>query len=376
MPATPLSYVPQAEDLQRMAALRRIQEMGEHNAEPIFDVDDGFVRAWRMTDLKNRPAPKWLIENIVEEEGLTVFFGPDKVGKTAALSSLLWGWAAGMKWWLMPQYEMHDPRDDTERRVMYILLEGQAAYYERFEAWKSRYSDESLDLDNFIVVDESMILYDRNVRLDAPSTWTTSMQRIHKTVAVYQPHILVIDTLSRATPGMDENSPQMAAIVGFFDMLRDAYGTAIIVVHHTSLSEEERPRGHSSLKGAASSYVRIKGKPEDDVLYLVNGPHRNAEPSQPQAFQRVSYDKAFVIQATSNKADGMTKQRRAILTTLAQHGGEMPLSKLHDALGSMSKSQIVTRKNVQNMTPMNWAEYKDGVVRLLEDAPAMEPEDL
>ena len=283
MPATPQTFNLTARDI----ALSRVRGDARAlvSAEPVLDIDQ-FLRIYRLDDLQHRPKPNWLIGQIVEELGLTIFFGPDKVGKTAVISSILWSWCAGHTRWMGEDaFEMNDPSPDEddlprERSVLYLLMEGQASYYERYEAWKLANGYEG-DMPNFWVADDMMALFSSNMDLSRPDSWPESAQKLYSTVKELRPQILVLDTLSRATAGMDENSPQMATLVGFLDMLRVQFGTAAIVVHHTALADGDRPRGHSSLKGAASSYVRItvpkqsEGKLTDNFTLIV-GPHRNA----------------------------------------------------------------------------------------------------
>ncbi len=278
MPATPQTFHFTAEDLE--LARSHGDSRAIVSAEPMLDIEQ-FLRIYRLDDLKNRPKPNWLIGQIVEELGLTIFFGPDKLGKTAVISSILWAWCAGHTRWMGEDaFAMNDPSPDEdnsprERTVLYLLMEGQASYYERYEAWKLVNGYQG-DMPNFWVADDMMALFTRDMDLSRPDSWPESAKKLYATVKELRPQILVLDTLSRATAGMDENSPQMATLVGFLDMLRVQFGTAAIVVHHTALSEQDRPRGHSSLKGAASSYVRITGKQDSENFTLIVGPHRNA----------------------------------------------------------------------------------------------------
>lgn len=250
--------------------------------EVLEDTDEEkYLRIWRMDDLRNRPPARWLIEQVVEEKGLTVFFGPDKIGKTITISNILWAWAAGHDSWQGEEtFAFLDPspaEDGTphERSVLYLLMEGQASFYQRYEAWCLA-NGHTEGLPNFYVADDSVALFSRDMDLTNPNTWPDACVRLWFSVDRLRPQILVIDTLSRATAGMDENSPQMASMVGFLDLLRNEFGVATVVVHHTALADGDRPRGHSSLKGAASSYVRVQGKPEDSYFTMVVGPHRNA----------------------------------------------------------------------------------------------------
>jgi hypothetical protein len=294
VPATPRPIEITEEDLRKKvsAAIRQ----GTGDAVPVLEEGDDYPRVWDINDLVNRPPATWLIENLVEDKGLLVFFGPDKVGKTAALSNFLWAWCGHKDWFLTDSFAMADPPESDERRVLYVLLEGQANFYARYDAWCHAYNN-GKEVQGFYVMDEGLSLFQPNMQWEKPSTWTPSATKLWNAVDALRPHVIVIDTLSRATAGMDENSSHMAQVVGMMDNLRDVYGLTTIIVHHTALSDGDRPRGHSSLKGAASSYARIEGEPEDPVLTLITGPHRNSDQFKRVPFARAQERDSFVIKA-------------------------------------------------------------------------------
>lgn len=298
-----------AEDVAEAAAKARARSEDSARArnrlhtrpEPTLTTSSG-TEVWSLVDLSRMPEPRWLIENVLEEGGLTVLFSPDKLGKTQLISNLLWAWTAGMESYLHPELRMHDPTE-LDRSVLYVLLEGQASYYPRFRAWREWVGRPEEFLPGFHVISGGMSLYERGTDLEDRSTWTASARGLWEAMEQIRPAVLVIDTLSRATAGMDENSSDMAKFVKWLDMARDEFGVSTVVVHHTPIGEANRPRGHSSLKGAASSYVHIEGKPEEERGLVVTGPHRNAESRNPQVsgtrygypFKRQQYGGSFVL---------------------------------------------------------------------------------
>lgn len=290
MPATPKTIEISRADIVR-------EELGKP-----FDSGDGLPDIWTIDQLRLRPKPNWLIRHVVEEKGLTVLFGPDKVGKTALLSNFLWAWVGGHDYFFNESFAMADPIEG-DRKVLYVLLEGQATFYQRYQAWREVYDDPEGLMDNFLVIDEGLALFDQRMKWDDPKSWSTSAKNLWNAVVKHRPQILVVDTLSRSTAGMDENSPQMANVIGFLDHMRDAMGIATILVHHVALDSGGRPRGHSSLKGAASSYVLVTGQPDGDFQKLVTGPHRNAATYNPKVgreygwqFHRKEAGDAFVVE--------------------------------------------------------------------------------
>lgn len=77
--------------------------------------------------------------------------------------------------------------------------------------------------------------------------------------AVRWPGLLVIDTLSRALAGGDENSPvDMGALVRNMDRLRAAApGMHVLFIHHTGKDQARGARGHSLLRAAVDTEIEV-----------------------------------------------------------------------------------------------------------------------
>lgn len=70
--------------------------------------------------------------------------------------------------------------------------------------------------------------------------------------------LIVIDTLSRAIAGGDENSStDMGAFVRNIDLVRSATGAHVMVVHHTGKDKAKGARGHSLLRAATDTEIEV-----------------------------------------------------------------------------------------------------------------------
>lgn len=70
--------------------------------------------------------------------------------------------------------------------------------------------------------------------------------------------VVILDTLSRAIPGADENSAEdMTSVIGVMDRIRANTGAHFMVIHHTGKDESRFARGHSSLIGALDVAIQI-----------------------------------------------------------------------------------------------------------------------
>ena len=82
-----------------------------------------------------------------------------------------------------------------------------------------------------------------------------------------KPSLVVIDTLSRAMAGGNENSPDdMGAFVANCDLIRQATNAHLLVIHHTGKDEGRGTRGHSLLAAAADTMIEVS---KDEVNGLV-----------------------------------------------------------------------------------------------------------
>ncbi|HET7348626.1 MAG TPA: AAA family ATPase, partial [Acidobacteriaceae bacterium] len=70
--------------------------------------------------------------------------------------------------------------------------------------------------------------------------------------------LIVIDTLSRAMAGGNENAPDdMGALVRSADRIREATGANLLFIHHSGKDVAKGARGHSILRAAVDTEIEI-----------------------------------------------------------------------------------------------------------------------
>lgn len=94
--------------------------------------------------------------------------------------------------------------------------------------------------------------------------------------AGHQGAVVIVDTLSQSTVGLDENSSQMAEAINNATMIADAIGGLVILVHHLGKDTSKGPRGHSSLIGNVDCAISVT-KDGDGVLWTVKKSKDEAE---------------------------------------------------------------------------------------------------
>jgi RecA-family ATPase len=68
----------------------------------------------------------------------------------------------------------------------------------------------------------------------------------------------VLDTLNRSLGGSESSDEDMSAyVVRASDAIRDEFDCVVPIVHHCGI-DGTRPRGHTSLTGAADAQVAVK----------------------------------------------------------------------------------------------------------------------
>ena len=80
--------------------------------------------------------------------------------------------------------------------------------------------------------------------------------------------LMVIDTLNRSLVGSESKDEDMAGYISACDRLREAFGCAVIVVHHCGV-EGTRPRGHTSLSGAVDAQIAVKRDKAGNIVAAV-----------------------------------------------------------------------------------------------------------
>jgi hypothetical protein len=82
------------------------------------------------------------------------------------------------------------------------------------------------------------------------------------------PATVVIDTLNRSLAGSESSDEDMGAYIKAADAIREAFDCAVIVVHHCGVNDS-RPRGQTSLTGAADAQLAVKRDPNGTILVTV-----------------------------------------------------------------------------------------------------------
>ena len=202
--------------------------------------------------------PSYLVRGLIPRHGLTLVFGPMKSGKTFFMIDLMMHVA------LDREYRGHRVKGGC---VVYCVLEGPHGFRGRIEAFRRHKMAAPVEDVPFHLVAARMSFIADHRELVADIRDALGDDR--------PPAVIVIDTLRRSLEGSESDDEDIAAYVGAADRVREAFGCAIVLVHHSGL-EAGRPRGHTSLGAAVDAQLACtkdkSGKVTVEVQLMRDGP--------------------------------------------------------------------------------------------------------
>lgn len=219
--------------------------------EPSLKVDPetGEIReaapAWQFEiidgpDFMDRPPLPWLVQGVVGQGRFACVYGKPGSFKTFVMLDLALCIATGQPW---------HGRPVQQGAVLYIAGEGADDLTDRMRAWR--------------IGNETDIPRDFKIMPNIlPLTMTDQVEALIREIRQRYPGLafsmIVVDTLSRALAGKDENNQaDMSLAVASAAMIQGALGCTVVVVHHGTKADGSL-RGSSVLEGALDTTIKVK----------------------------------------------------------------------------------------------------------------------
>jgi hypothetical protein len=243
-----------ADDLQdkvRNAYRHNKGGFGSKRAAAVFelveisvDKQDGAGRRqfqpYTIEQLQKLPDIEYLIKGVFDRNGLSVMYGASNCGKTFTALDMALHISLGWEW---------RGRKTRQGKVFYIAAEAGLGIKKRIKAFMKHHGLTYADIPDFYLLPKSVNFC--TVREDAAEV----IKEINILGGV---EFVVIDTLSRAMAGGDENGPiDMGKFVMNCDLIRQNTMAAVKVVHHTGKDESRGSRGHYSLLCAIDTEISV-----------------------------------------------------------------------------------------------------------------------
>jgi hypothetical protein len=182
-----------------------------------------------------------LIEGLLDEGAFSVVYGDSGSGKTFVALDLAFHVACGTAW---------NGKQVAQGLVVYIAAEGGRRIKTRLAALKAHFKPNAEPL-------LALVRYPIDLRSN-----DANLQELVALVRTAERHVgekclwVVVDTLSRAIAGGDENSSiDMGRVVAAADRIRAETGAHFTFVHHTRKDALRGARGHSLLRAATDTEI-------------------------------------------------------------------------------------------------------------------------
>ena len=203
-----------------------------------------------FNDLRPTGKSNYLIYGVIPENGIVAVWGPPKTAKSFFVFDLVMHIALGWP---------YRGRAVSEGPVVYVAFEGADGFGNRAEAFRRQHAEElnrrtafhrehglSEEIRLYLVACNAKLVRDHKKLLESIDEQTD-----------IPPVAVVLDTLNRSIDGSESKDVDMAAYLTAAEAIDDAFSCAVIIVHHSGINET-RPRGHTSLTGAAAAQLSVK----------------------------------------------------------------------------------------------------------------------
>ena len=209
----------------------------------------------------------YLVKGWLGRGQMSVVYGPSNVGKSFFCLDMALCISANVEW---------QGSKVKGGPVLYLATEGGNAFQSRCVALRKQYG----------IFDAPLAVRPSPVDLLRPEADLASLIELCKQIEADMGEplaMIVIDTLSRAMAGGDENGPtDMTSFIANADALREVTGAHIMIVHHSGKDTAKGARGHSSLRAATDTEIELE---VDGKMRTANATkQRDLEPQEPFVF--------------------------------------------------------------------------------------------
>lgn len=202
----------------------------------------------------------YLIHGWYDRSTFVVTYGESNSGKTHVVLDQALAIATGRTW---------AGRKTHKGLVVYVAAEGGSGVERRVMAHRLKRPEVDWDSAAFVLVKFPIDL----MHNEADAKALVTLVREAEERAGQKCAMVVVDTLSRALAGGDENSSSdMGAFVKRCDQVRDATGACLHVIHHAGKNTAKGARGHSLLRAAVDTEIEIENGS------ILSRKQRDAEP--------------------------------------------------------------------------------------------------
>jgi len=189
------------------------------------------------SELEKLPPLAWRVAGVFPSTGIVGLYGASGSGKSFLAFDFAAAVASGTDWF---------GRKVEATSVVYIVLENDGGFPQRVSAWE-QHNNRKMPSTLKLIMEPFNLTSDADIAALAEVIPSGS--------------VVIIDTLNRAAPTVDENSSQgMGRILEASKSLQMQTAGLVVLVHHTGKDESRGARGHSSLYAALDAAILVSLK--------------------------------------------------------------------------------------------------------------------
>jgi len=195
----------------------------------------------------------WLVNNILPKNSLIILYGNSGTGKTFVSLDITLHLSHNLNW--------KNQKINNNGLIIYCIGEGINGINNRIKAWHNYYNCK-YDAPFILISIEAISFLDKT-NIDK------MINTLEKIVEEYNLpiNLIVLDTLSKASIGYDENSSKdMGEFLYNFDIIKKYFNTSIMFIHHSGKNNTKGMRGSSYLLGTVDTCIRLDNI--DNKLFL------------------------------------------------------------------------------------------------------------
>ena len=312
-------------------------ETGEILDNPT-ELRDGEPRPFDLlwfADIRPSLDAKDFVQGVLVEGSAAVVYGESNAGKTFWATDLALHVAAGKEW---------NGRRVEQGGVIYCVLEGGVGFRNRVTAWRSAHRPDGAV--HFAAIQSGMNLLQPEA--DTPRLIATIKQAAER---IGQPvKLIVIDTLSRAFSGGNENaSEDMGLLVKNMDLIRAETGACVLFIHHSGKDQAKGARGHSLLRAAIDTEVEVKADETSGIKTATTVKQR--EIKKGEVF-------SFTLEVVEL---GKNQHRESVTTCVVRPSQEAPVTQAKLSAGARFGLVTLSDAIVTTGRPAMSRDYPEGV---------------